>query len=132
MASFYAPFQVITPPPPRVVNFTIRPTPIAPTPSLKFILVHGTGRAILFAISVLGVAVLVLVHGFGANSNHLRENIPVLAKSHRVYAIVLIGYGYSDKPNPREVGDSFYTFETWGSQLNDFCSSVVKDKAFFI
>lgn len=75
---------------------------------------------------------MVLVHGFGANSNHWRKNIPVLAKSHRVYAIDLIGYGYSDKPNPREVGDSFYTFETWGSQLNDFCSSVVKDKAFFI
>lgn len=28
--------------------------------------------------------------------------------------------------------DSFYTFETWGSQLNDFCTSVVQDEAFFI
>ncbi|KAI7728010.1 hypothetical protein M8C21_006077 [Ambrosia artemisiifolia] len=76
---------------------------------------------------------LVLVHGFGANSDHWRKNIPVLAESHRVFAIDLIGYGYSDKPNPRELGDTpFYTFETWGAQLNDFCRDVVKDKAFFI
>ncbi|KAG5250118.1 hypothetical protein OIU78_013037 [Salix suchowensis] len=76
---------------------------------------------------------LVLVHGFGANSDHWRKNIPVLAKSHRVYSIDLIGYGYSDKPNPREFGDkSFYTFDTWATQLNDFCVDVVKDEAFFI
>ncbi|GJT25665.1 pheophytinase, chloroplastic [Tanacetum coccineum] len=76
---------------------------------------------------------LVLVHGFGANSDHWRKNIPVLAESHRVFSIDLIGYGYSDKPNPRELGDNpFYTFETWGSQLNDFCREVVKDEAFFI
>ncbi|KAJ7005297.1 hypothetical protein NC653_009944 [Populus alba x Populus x berolinensis] len=76
---------------------------------------------------------LLLVHGFGANSDHWRKNIPVLAKSHRVYSIDLIGYGYSDKPNPREFGDkSFYTFETWATQLNDFCVDVVKDEAFFI
>ncbi|MFQ6651163.1 hypothetical protein Gotur_022807 [Gossypium turneri] len=65
-------------------------------------------------------------------SNYWRKNIPILAKSHRVYAIDLIVYRYSNKPNPFEVVDSFYTFETWGFQRNDFCSSVVKDKAFFI
>ncbi|XP_048327090.1 pheophytinase, chloroplastic isoform X2 [Ziziphus jujuba] len=66
-------------------------------------------------------------------SDHWRKNIPVLAKSHRVYSIDLIGYGYSDKPNPRQFGDGlFYTFETWASQLNDFCNDVVKDDAFFI
>lgn len=76
---------------------------------------------------------LVLIHGFGANSDHWRKNIPVLAQFHRVFAIDLIGYGYSDKPNPRELSlNSFYTFETWGSQLNDFCLEVVQDKAFFI
>ncbi|XP_028759674.1 pheophytinase, chloroplastic isoform X2 [Neltuma alba] len=76
---------------------------------------------------------LVLVHGFGANSDHWRKNIPVLAKSHRVYSIDLIGYGYSDKPNPRQIiDDSFYTFETWAAQLNEFCVDVVKDEAFFV
>ncbi|KAG0501438.1 hypothetical protein HPP92_001510 [Vanilla planifolia] len=76
---------------------------------------------------------VILVHGFGANSNHWRKNIPFLAKTNRVYAIDLIGYGHSEKPNPRDVGvSSFYTFEKWASQLNDFCIDVVKDQAFFI
>ncbi|KAK8460707.1 hypothetical protein SEVIR_2G376700v4 [Setaria viridis] len=75
---------------------------------------------------------LVLIHGFGANSDHWRKNIPVLAMANRVYAIDLIGYGYSDKPNPREIGENFYTFETWGEQLNTFCAEVVKSEAFFI
>jgi len=66
-------------------------------------------------------------------SDHWRKNIPDLAKSHRVYSIDLIGYGYSDKPNPRQIGDdSFYTFDTWAAQLNEFCLDVVKDEAFFI
>ncbi|CAN6555896.1 unnamed protein product [Malus baccata var. baccata] len=76
---------------------------------------------------------LVLIHGFGANSDHWRKNLPVLSKSHRVYSIDLIGYGYSDKPNPRQFGETlFYTFETWATQLNDFCTDVVKGEAFFI
>lgn len=80
---------------------------------------------------------LVLYHGVTESkhicSDHWRKNIPVLAKSHRVYAIDLIGYGYSDKPNPRQIrDDSFYTFETWAAQLNEFCADVVKDEAFFV
>ncbi|RYR63666.1 hypothetical protein Ahy_A04g021443 isoform A [Arachis hypogaea] len=78
------------------------------------------------------VQILLLIIKY-APSNHWRKNIPVLAKSHRVYAIDLIGYGYSDKPNPRQIGDdSFYTFDTWAAQLNDFCLDVIKDKAFFV
>ena len=66
-------------------------------------------------------------------SDHWRKNLPVLGKSHRVYSIDLVGYGYSDKPNPSQFGDSlFYTFETWATQLNEFCNDVVKDEAFFI
>ncbi|KAI4317471.1 hypothetical protein L6164_025338 [Bauhinia variegata] len=91
------------------------------------------GYAIRYQFSGNSGPALVLVHGFGANSDHWRKNIPVLAKSNRVYSIDLIGYGYSDKPNPRLIGDnSFYTFETWAAQLNDFCNDVVKDEAFFI
>ncbi|EOY32293.1 PREDICTED: pheophytinase, chloroplastic isoform X3 [Theobroma cacao] len=104
----------------------------SPKPHVQSCTWNWRGYSIRYQCSGSCGPALVLVHGFGANSSHWRKNIPVLAKSHRVYAIDLIGYGYSDKPNPREVGDSFYTFETWASQLNDFCSSVVKDKAFFI
>lgn len=41
---------------------------------------------------------LVLVHGFGASAYHYRYNIPVLAQTHKVYAIDLLGFGFSDKP----------------------------------
>lgn len=48
--------------------------------------------------------------------------MPVLAKSHRVYAIDLLGYGYSDKKNPCNFQvNSLYTFENWAKQVNDFC-----------
>ena len=68
-----------------------------------------------------------------SNSDHWRKNISYLAKTSTVYSIDLIGYGYSEKPNPREFKvNSFYTFETWADQLNDFCVDVVKDEAFFI
>ncbi|PSS14498.1 Pheophytinase [Actinidia chinensis var. chinensis] len=91
------------------------------------------GYSIRYQYSGNSGPALVLVHGFGANSGHWRKNIPVLACSHRVFSIDLIGYGYSDKPNPRDFGvNSFYTFETWATQLNEFCVDVVKDKAFFI
>ncbi|XVF47565.1 hypothetical protein PTKIN_Ptkin03bG0119400 [Pterospermum kingtungense] len=103
-----------------------------PLPQLQTCTWNWRGYSIRYQCAGSCGPALVLVHGFGANSDHWRKNVPVLAKSHRVYAIDLIGYGYSDKPNPHEVGDSFYTFETWASQLNDFCSSVVKDEAFFI
>ncbi|XP_051132470.1 uncharacterized protein LOC127252359 [Andrographis paniculata] len=91
------------------------------------------GYSIRYQYSGISGPAMVLVHGFGANSEHWRKNMPVLGQGHRVYAIDLIGYGYSDKPNPQNLNiKSFYTFETWASQLNDFCMEIVKDKAFFI
>ncbi|XP_024518304.1 pheophytinase, chloroplastic [Selaginella moellendorffii] len=76
---------------------------------------------------------LVLIHGFGANCDHWRKNIPVLAERHRVYAIDLLGYGYSDKPSPRQAQPgNFYTFELWASQVLDFCSDVVQDEVFLV
>ncbi|XP_057773331.1 uncharacterized protein LOC130992632 isoform X2 [Salvia miltiorrhiza] len=91
------------------------------------------GYSIRYQYSGTSGPALVLIHGFGANSDHWRKNLPVLAESHRVYAIDLIGYGYSDKPDPRKLQvDHFYTFETWASQLNDFCMEIVKDEVFFV
>lgn len=34
-------------------------------------------------------------------SDHWRKNTPVLGQSHRAFSIDLLGYGYSDKPDPR-------------------------------
>ncbi|MDZ8077680.1 MAG: alpha/beta fold hydrolase [Nostoc sp. SerVER01] len=73
---------------------------------------------------------VVLVHGFGASWWHWRKNIPVLAENCRVYAIDLIGFGASAKPEPGE--KIAYTLETWGQQVADFCREVVGEAAFLV
>ncbi|BAZ65497.1 MAG: alpha/beta fold hydrolase [Pelatocladus maniniholoensis HA4357-MV3] len=73
---------------------------------------------------------VIFVHGFGASWWHWRKNMPVLAQNCRVYAIDLIGFGASAKPEP---GKSIsYTFETWGQQIADFCREVVTEPAFLV
>lgn len=80
----------------------------------------------------LGPAVI-LIHGFGANCDHWRKNMPALASRHRVYAIDLLGYGYSDKPSPRNApSNSIYNFENWANQVLAFRTEIVKDNAFLI
>jgi pimeloyl-ACP methyl ester carboxylesterase len=73
---------------------------------------------------------VILVHGFGASWGHWRKNIPFLAESCRVYAIDLIGFGASAKPEPGEKIE--YTLETWGQQVADFCREVVGEPAFLV
>lgn len=69
---------------------------------------------------------IVLIHGFGASIGHWRKNIPVLADAgHRVYALDLLGFGDSDKP------DLSYTLEFWVKLLHDFWQAHVKEPAIF-
>lgn len=69
----------------------------------------------------------------GFCSDHWRKNMPFLAKHHRVYALDLLGYGYSDKPNPMEFPpNALYTFEMWAKQVLCFRSEIVKDDVFLI
>lgn len=75
---------------------------------------------------------VVLIHGFGASSGHWRQNIPDLAQRHQVYALDLIGFGQSAKPQPGPfaTGQSIqYEFETWGQQVVDFCQEVIGEAA---
>ncbi|KAL9189151.1 hypothetical protein ACHAXT_011641 [Thalassiosira profunda] len=65
---------------------------------------------------------LLLVHGFGASSYHFRHNIPVLARKYHVYALDLLGFGWSDKP----IMD--YDASVWRDQVVDFVHDVVLSK----
>ncbi|MEB3350382.1 MAG: alpha/beta fold hydrolase [Cyanobacteriota bacterium] len=59
----------------------------------------------------LGPALL-LVHGFGASTDHWRHNIPVLAHQHEVHALDLLGFGRSAKPAGLAYGG-----DLWRDQL---------------
>ena len=58
-----------------------------------------------------GPAIL-LVHGFGASTDHWRFNIPVLAQHHEVHALDLLGFGRSAKPEGPTYGGAL-----WRDQL---------------
>ena len=51
---------------------------------------------------------VLLVHGFGASTDHWRHNIPVLSQSHEVHAIDLLGFGRSAKPSTLNYGGDLW------------------------
>ena len=57
---------------------------------------------------------ILLIHGFGAALDQWRDNIPVLAEQHTVYAIDLLGFGGSEKPDTR------YSIALWVEQVFQF------------
>ena len=74
-------------------------------------------------------APVLLVHGFGGNADHFRKNITELAKEgNSVYALDLLGYGKSDKPNPADhPTNAIYNFDTWSDQIIEFADAVSLD-----
>lgn len=65
---------------------------------------------------------ILLIHGFGANLNHFRYNIPSLVhEGYTVYAMDLLGFGGSEKPkDPQSVG---FCVELFAQQMIDFMAS---------
>lgn len=62
---------------------------------------------------------LLLVHGFGASTDHWRKNIWALQADFEVWAIDLLGFGRSAKP------ELAYSGELWRDQLQDFIKEVI-------
>lgn len=49
-----------------------------------------------------------------------------------MYAVDLLGYGYSDKPSPKDAGppNSLYNMENWAEQLEDLIVNVIKSDVY--
>jgi len=62
---------------------------------------------------------LLLVHGFGASTDHWRKNIEGLQNIFEVWAIDLLGFGRSGKPNWD------YSGQLWRDQLHEFITEVI-------
>jgi len=62
---------------------------------------------------------LLLVHGFGASTDHWRKNVAQLQEEFEVWAIDLLGFGRSAKPNWQ------YNSDLWRDQLHQFIREVI-------
>ncbi len=66
---------------------------------------------------------ILLIHGFGASTDHWRKNIIGLNSDFEVWAIDLLGFGRSAKP------DLVYSGQLWREQVDDFIREVVGQPA---
>ena len=69
---------------------------------------------------------LLLVHGFGASTDHWKKNIAVLKNDFEVYAIDLLGFGRSQK------ADTAYSSDLWCEQLSDFVKEIIGRPAIIV
>lgn len=85
-----------------------------------FIITCGFNIVQLFcAFVLLYSSICVYLHVF-------RYNIPELAKKHKVYAIDLLGFGWSDKAIIE------YDAMVWRDQVVDFLKEIVKEPAVLV
>ena len=77
---------------------------------------------------------VVLIHGFGANTDHWRHTMPALSAQTPTYALDLIGFGRSSQPQALLKGEQtttgtqvglHYSFDLWGEQVASLCRQVV-------
>ena len=64
-------------------------------------------------------APVIFIHGFGASIEHWRNNLPVIADRHTVYALDLLGFGASRK------ADTEYSAALWTEQVHDFWQTFI-------
>lgn len=95
-------------------------------PSLQLFDWTWQGHKITYTVAGEGQPLL-LIHGFGACLGHWRKNIPVLANNgYQVYALDLLGFGASAKPNLD------YSLELWQELITDFWSTHIQLPTIFI
>jgi pimeloyl-ACP methyl ester carboxylesterase len=66
---------------------------------------------------------LLFVHGFGASTDHWRKNVAGLCNEFEVWAIDMLGFGRSAKP------DWEYSGDLWRDQLHDFITQIIGQPA---
>ena len=103
----------------------VRPTRIYWNPSLSPQTVRMNGHTIFYTVKGEGKPLL-FIHGYGAGIWVWEKQIQVLSQCYRVYALDLIGHGFSDRPKIP------YTPETYIHCLKDFMDGVGIEKATLI
>jgi len=73
-----------------------------------------------------GKEAIVLIHGWGCNLNHWKEQIPDFSKRARVLAIDLPGHGKSDKP------EQAYTMDLFAMAIDAVMTDAKVEKAVLI
>lgn len=90
---------------------------------------HGwmwRGHRCEYVTAGCGGTSVVLVHGFGASSGQWRDNVPAVAGAgYKVYAVDLLGFGGSGKPDLGGADGEGYSTALWAAQLRDFVDEFV-------
>ncbi len=67
---------------------------------------------------------ILLLHGFGASSDHWRNNAHALEKEgFRIYSLDLIGFGKSEQPGPKKIKKLDNLF--WSEQVASFIKEII-------
>jgi pimeloyl-ACP methyl ester carboxylesterase len=103
----------------------IRPTRIGWNPSLSPGTIKINGHTIFYTVKGEGRPLL-LIHGYGAGIWVWEKQIDVLSPFYRVYALDLIGHGFSDRPKIS------YTPQAYIHFLKDFMDGLGIEKASLI
>lgn len=62
---------------------------------------------------------LLILHGFGASIGHWRQNLPIFAQHHPVYALDFLGFGASEK------AATTYNVQLWVEQVYHFWQTLI-------
>jgi len=103
----------------------IRPDKIEWNSSLLPQTIQVKGHTIFYVVKGEGKP-LILIHGYGAGMWVWEKQIEILSQSYRVYALDLIGHGFSDRPKIAYTPDLYIHF------LKDFMDGVGIERATLI